>query len=84
MGGDFTDKQGQYLAFIHHYTLIHGRSPAESDMARFFRTSPPTAHQMILRLAEKGFIERVPGAPRSMRLLISEEDLPRLKRPDAT
>jgi hypothetical protein len=24
---DFTDKQGQYLAFIYAYTRIHGRPP---------------------------------------------------------
>jgi len=28
----FTEKQGQYLAFIHAYTLVMGRPPAEADM----------------------------------------------------
>ncbi len=28
----FTPKQGQYLAFIHAYTLLNGRPPAEADM----------------------------------------------------
>ncbi len=27
----FTRKQGQNLAFIHHYTLLHGCAPAELD-----------------------------------------------------
>ena len=27
----FTNKQGQYLAFIHAYTLVLGRPPAEAD-----------------------------------------------------
>jgi hypothetical protein len=28
----FTPKQGQYLAFIHLYTRLHRRPPAETDM----------------------------------------------------
>jgi hypothetical protein len=32
----FSDKQGQYLAFIHAYGLVMGRPPAEADMQRFF------------------------------------------------
>jgi hypothetical protein len=43
---DFTPKQGQYLAFIHAYTLVNGCPPAEADMMRFFRVTPPTVHQM--------------------------------------
>src|ERR1700730_7473301 len=38
----FTPKQGQYLAFIHLYTRLHPRSPAETDMQEYFRVSPPS------------------------------------------
>ena len=38
---DVTPKQGLYLAFIHAYTLVNGRPPAEADMIRFFRVTPP-------------------------------------------
>jgi hypothetical protein len=41
----FTPRQGQYLAFIHAYTLVNGRPPAEADMMRFFRVTPPAVHQ---------------------------------------
>ena len=75
----FTEKQGQYLAFIYNYTRIHGKAPAEADMERFFKTTPPTIHQMILNLEAKGLISRVPGKPRSIRLMIAAEDLPVLK-----
>ena len=75
----FTEKQGQYLAFIYNYSKMSGRAPAEMDMELYFRTTPPTVHQMILRLEEKGFISRVPGQPRSIRLLIAPEELPMLK-----
>jgi repressor LexA len=75
----FTEKQGQYLAFIYNYSKIHGRAPAEGDLERYFGTTPPTIHQMILKLEEKGLISRVPGQARSIRLLIPLEDLPMLK-----
>jgi hypothetical protein len=37
----FTPKQGQYLAFIYAYTPVLGRPPAEADLQRHFRVSPP-------------------------------------------
>ena len=75
----FTATQGQYLAFIYNYSVIHGRAPAEADMERFFRTTPPAVHQMILKLEQKGFISRVPGQARSIRLLIPSRRLPILE-----
>jgi len=75
----FTDKQGQYLAFIYNYSKIQGRAPSEADLEGYFRVTPPTVHQMILKLEEKALISRVPGQARSIRLLISPEQLPILK-----
>lgn len=75
----FTAKQGQYLAFIYYYTRIHGVPPAEADMQRYFRVSPPTVHQMIQTLEARGFIERVPRQSRSIRLLLSRAALPDLE-----
>jgi Mn-dependent DtxR family transcriptional regulator len=75
----WTEKQGQYLAFIYNYTKIHGRSPAEAEMERYFRVTPPTVHQMILKLEEKGLIGRVPGQARSIKLIVPREDIPPLK-----
>lgn len=74
----YTDKQGQYLAFIYYYRKIHGRAPAEAEMQQYFRTSPPAVHQMILTLEARGLIERTPGEARSIRLLIPREELPDL------
>lgn len=74
----FTEKQGQYLAFICHYTKVHRRPPAEADIQMYFRVTPPSVHQMILGLAAKGFIARIPNQPRSIRVLIPSEDLPPL------
>lgn len=75
---DYTEKQGQYLAFIYYYTKINGQPPVEADMQRYFQAVPPSVHQMILRLEEKGFIARTPGKARSINLLIPFEDLPAL------
>ena len=75
----YTRKQGQYLAFIYHYTKINGQSPAEADMQRYFRTSPPTVHSMVVRLEQIGFIHRVPGQARSIRGVLPPEQLPNLE-----
>jgi SOS-response transcriptional repressor LexA len=77
----YTPKQGQYLAFIHHYTQVNGRLPAEADIQRFFRVSPPTVHQMILNLEAKGLLARTPGKPRSLRVLMQSGKLPELMSP---
>jgi DNA-binding MarR family transcriptional regulator len=75
---EFTPKQGQYLAFIHAYTLVNGRPPAEADMIRFFRVTPPTAHQMVVNLERAGLISRKPGVPRSIAVLLERSALPEL------
>ncbi len=75
----FTKKQGQYLAFIHTYTKIHRRPPAEADMQSFFLVTPPTVHQMVVNLHRAGLIERIPGKPRTIRVLVNPEDLPALR-----
>jgi Mn-dependent DtxR family transcriptional regulator len=74
----FTPKQGQYLAFIHLYTRLHRRSPAETDMKEYFRVSPPSVHQMVLTLERAGFITRQPGVARSIQLLVDPGQLPEL------
>ncbi|MFQ5709680.1 MAG: LexA family protein [bacterium] len=75
----FTEKQGQYLAFIYNYSKMAGRPPAEADLQRFFRVTPPTVHQMIIRLEEKGLISRVPGKARSIEILVPVEEIPILR-----
>ena len=78
-GPRFTQTQGQYLAFIYAYSRIFKRPPAEADMRRHFEVTAPTLHQMVLTLELNGFIERVPGQGRSIRLLIPREELPDLE-----
>ena len=75
----YTKQQGQYLAFIYYYTKIHGCPPAEADMQKYFRVSPPTVHQMVVTLEKKGLIEKMPHQARSIRLLVTREQLPDLE-----
>lgn len=75
-----TARQGQFLAYIHHYRLLNGCAPAEADMQRFFQITAPSVHSMVLTLERRGFIRRVSGQPRSITLLIPTESLPTLKR----
>lgn len=77
-GPRFTAPQGQYLAFIDSYAKVNRRPPAEADIQRYFGVTAPSVHQMLLRLEQRGLISRVPGQARSIRVLLPEEEIPRL------
>ncbi len=76
----FTEKKGQYLAFIYAYSTIHGFPPAIFDIQRFFAVSGATAQNMVARLTDLGLISRMPGAPRSIEILVDPGCLPVLRR----
>jgi repressor LexA len=76
----FTDLQGQYLAFIHTYFLLHDRPPAEADMQRYFRVTPPSVHRMVIELESRRLIRRRPGVARSIEVLLEDDEIPRLCR----
>jgi DNA-binding MarR family transcriptional regulator len=75
----FTEKQGQYLAFIHTYMLLNGRAPAEADMETYFRVTPPSVHRMVVELERRGLIRRVPRQARSIQLCLSAQEIPSLR-----
>lgn len=75
----FTERQGQYLAFISTYTLLNRRPPAEADFQRFFQVTPPAVHQMIIELEKRGLISRVPGQARTIKVTLPDDELPRLQ-----
>ena len=75
----FTEKQGQYLAFIHTYTLLNRRPPAEADFQQFFRVTPPAVHHMIVELERRSLISRVPREPRTIKVMVPPEKLPQLQ-----
>src|SRR5258708_3459067 len=72
----FTPTQGRYLAFIHAYTNLHGYPPAESEIAAAMCVSPPSVNQMVKALEKRGLILRQPGQPRSIQILIPEDEIP--------
>ncbi len=75
----FTQKQGQYLAFISVYARMFRQAPAEADMQRHFRVTPPSVHQMVLGLERAGLIRRQPGVARSIEVLVPPHELPILE-----
>jgi Mn-dependent DtxR family transcriptional regulator len=79
MTASFTDLQGQYLAFIHAYSKLNRRPPAEADMQRFFEVTPPSVHRMVVELEHRGLIRRQPGVARSIELLVPAHLLPPLR-----
>ena len=75
----FTERQGEYLAFIYTYSRMFRCSPAEADMQRHFQVSPPSVHQMIVTLERAGLVRRQPGVARSIEILVAPKDIPILK-----
>ena len=72
------DEQGAGFA-ADAYARLNRRPPAEADMQRYFGVTPPSVHQMILTLERAGLIQRRPGVPRSVEVLVPPEDLPALQ-----
>lgn len=76
---DITPTQGQYLAFIHTYTRLHRRAPAESELQEYFQTTPPSVHGMLKTLQKRGFISREAGVGRSTKVLLAPHQIPELE-----
>ncbi len=74
----YSAKQGQYLAFIHCYLIVHRRAPSEAELQEFFRVTPPSVHEMLKTLQRRGFIKRTPGVARSIALLLRPDQIPAL------
>ena len=75
----YTEKQGQYLAFIYYYSKVNGYPPAQADMQRYFEVSPPSVHQMIVTLEKLSLIKRKPRTSRSLEVLLPVEQIPNFK-----
>ena len=65
----FTPRQGQYLAFIHAYTLVNERPSTQAGIQRFFRLTPPSVYQMLQTLEPEGLISPRLGVARSIAVL---------------
>lgn len=74
-----TRRQGQLLAYVYWYTKVHRIPPSENEVAAFLGIYGPSAHAAILRLVAAGHLTRVPGQPRTMKVLLPREQLPDLE-----
>ena len=48
-------------------------------MQRYFGTTPPTVHNMVVTLCDRGFISREPGRGRTIQLLVDRDTFPDLE-----
>jgi hypothetical protein len=74
-----TPRQGQYLSYVHHFTLINRRAPTPAEIMTYFDVSLSAVNQMLSTLEERGFIYRIPYQPLNMRVLVSPQELPILE-----
>ena len=58
---------------------LNGIAPAESEIQQYFGVTPPTVHQMVVKLETLGLISRKPRVARSIQVLVSPDDIPELK-----
>ena len=72
----FTQRQGQYLAYIFYYSRINKRAPAEIDIQNYFEVSSASTHQMIRGVVAKKLIKKEQGKGRSIVVLIPQDQLP--------
>ena len=72
----FTARQGEYLAFVHRYAVKNGIAPSFDEIAAHFGTTSPSVNGMIKTLERRGLLSRIPGAARSLRVLVPESLLP--------
>ncbi len=72
----FTKRQGEYLAFILRFASKHGVAPSFEEIGSHFGTSAPSVNGMIKTLERRGLLSRVPGAARSLRVLVPASQLP--------
>ena len=74
----YTEKQGQYLAYIYYYTKLNGYPPAEGDLMHFFQVTSASVHRMVVELDKRGLLTRTAGKARSMAVTLPRELLPDL------
>jgi hypothetical protein len=49
-------------------------------MQQYFRVSPPSVHQIVVRLEQAGFFREKPRVARSIEVLVDPKHLPELRK----
>ena len=70
-----TVKQKVVLEAIEWYINKYGVSPTIKDIAEMTNTSTHPTHEKLLKLEEKGVISTMNGKGRTIRVLISLEEI---------
>jgi LexA DNA binding domain len=68
-----TKRQAEYLAFLRAFTARWGIPPSFEEIGRHFGTTAPSVNSMVKMLEARGFLTRVPGQARTLRVLVPEE-----------
>lgn len=68
-----TKRQAEYLAFLRAFTDRWGVPPSFEEIGRHFGTTAPSVNSMVKMLEARGFLTRVPGQARTLRVLVPEE-----------
>jgi hypothetical protein len=68
-----TARQAEYLAFIRAFTQRWGIPPSFEEIGRHFMTTAPSVNSMVKMLEARGFLTRIPGAARTLRVLVDDE-----------
>src|SRR6266851_1292129 len=76
MAAEFTARQGQFLAFIHGFTVKHGYAPSFEQIGAHFGITAPSVNNMVKTLERRGLLSRLPGVARSLRVTVPASDLP--------
>ena len=53
MKPEYTQKQGQYLAFIYYYQKLNKVAPAHIDFLKFFKSNPASVNDMLKTITER-------------------------------
>jgi hypothetical protein len=64
-----TVRQAEYLSFVRAFTDRWGIPPSFEEIGRHFMTSAPSVNNMIKTLESRGFLTRVPGQARTLRVI---------------
>jgi SOS-response transcriptional repressor LexA len=75
-----TPTQARYLSFILAYAEGFGVPPSEAEIAEAMKVQPPSVSGMLKMLVKKRLIERTPGKPRSIEILIDTGEIPPWKK----
>ena len=67
-----TARQAEYLAFIRAFADRWGVPPSFDEIGRHFMTTAPSVNNMVKTLEARGFLTRVPGQARTLRVIVPE------------